>query len=66
VLSHAWEFVTDVRPEHVMKKVLYALDELCGLILRRQRFCCCGVNWKVIDRVMPGLERTELILWEVD
>lgn len=32
VLSHAWGTVTDVRPEHVMEKVLYAVDELCGLI----------------------------------
>ena len=32
VLSHAWGFVTDIKPEHVMEKVLYAIDELCGLI----------------------------------
>ena len=32
VMSHAWGFVTDVRPEHVMEKVLYATDELTGLI----------------------------------
>jgi len=32
VLSHGWGFVTDIRPEHIMEKVLYAVDELCGLI----------------------------------
>ena len=32
VLSHGWEICTDVRPEHEMEKVLYATDELTGLI----------------------------------
>ncbi len=32
VLSHGWGFVTDVKPEHPMEKVLYATDELTGLI----------------------------------
>jgi putative nucleotidyltransferase with HDIG domain len=32
VMSHAWGFVTDVKPEHPMEKVLYATDELTGLI----------------------------------
>ncbi len=32
VLSHAWGFVTDVKPEHPLEKVLYATDELTGLI----------------------------------
>ena len=32
ILSHGWGIVTDVRPEHVMEKVLYATDELTGLI----------------------------------
>ncbi|MFW6292181.1 MAG: HDIG domain-containing metalloprotein [Spirochaetota bacterium] len=32
VMSHAWGFVTDVKPEHRMEKVLYATDELTGLI----------------------------------
>ena len=32
VMSHAWGFVTDVKPEHTMEKVLYATDELTGLI----------------------------------
>ena len=32
VLSHGWEICTDVRPEHEMEKVLYATDELTGLV----------------------------------
>lgn len=32
IMSHAWGFVTDVKPEHQMEKVLYATDELTGLI----------------------------------
>ena len=32
VMSHAWEVCTDVKPEHIMEKVLYATDELTGLV----------------------------------
>lgn len=32
IMSHGYEMVTDVKPEHVMEKVLYATDELTGLI----------------------------------
>ncbi|MBN1498958.1 MAG: hydrolase [Spirochaetes bacterium] len=32
VVSHGWEICSDVKPEHVMEKVLYAADELTGLI----------------------------------
>ena len=32
VLSHAWGIFTDIEPEHYMEKVLYATDELTGLI----------------------------------
>ncbi len=32
ILSHAWGFVTDVKPEHRMEKALFATDELTGLI----------------------------------
>ncbi|MCH5324275.1 MAG: hydrolase [Eubacterium sp.] len=30
--SHGWELTVDVKPEHEMEKVLYATDELTGLI----------------------------------
>jgi len=32
ILSHGWGIVTDVEPEEEMEKVLYAIDELTGLI----------------------------------
>lgn len=32
VVSHGWGLVCDVKPEHTMEKVLYAIDELTGLI----------------------------------
>ena len=32
VLSHAWGFVTDVKPEHRMEQALFATDELTGLV----------------------------------
>jgi predicted hydrolase (HD superfamily) len=32
VVSHGFGIVTDVEPEHIMEKVLYATDELTGLI----------------------------------
>jgi len=32
IISHGWGLVTDVKPEHEMEKVLYAIDELTGLI----------------------------------
>jgi putative nucleotidyltransferase with HDIG domain len=33
VLSHAWGICTDVEPVHEMEKVLYAIDELTGLVI---------------------------------
>jgi len=32
ILSHGWGICTDVEPEHEMEKMLYAIDELTGLI----------------------------------
>lgn len=32
ILSHGWGICTDVEPEHEMEKVLFAIDELTGLI----------------------------------
>jgi predicted hydrolase (HD superfamily) len=32
VCSHGYELTVDVKPEHQMEKVLYAVDELTGLI----------------------------------
>lgn len=33
VLSHGWQIVTDVEPENLMEKTLYAIDELTGLVV---------------------------------
>lgn len=30
--SHGWNLTVDIKPEHEMEKVLYAADELTGLI----------------------------------
>src|SRR5512133_3117485 len=32
VLSHGWGLVTDVRPETLLEKTIYAIDELTGLV----------------------------------
>jgi len=32
VASHGYNITVDIKPEHVMEKVLYAIDELTGLI----------------------------------
>ena len=32
IACHAWGHYTDIKPEHLMEKVLYAADELTGLI----------------------------------
>jgi len=33
VMSHGWGIVTDVKPESLMERVLYAVDELTGLVV---------------------------------
>ncbi len=32
VMSHAWGICTEEKPEHIMEKYLYAIDELTGLV----------------------------------
>lgn len=32
VVSHGWNIVTDVKPETLLEKTLYAMDELTGLV----------------------------------
>jgi putative nucleotidyltransferase with HDIG domain len=32
VMSHGWGLVTDVKPESLLEKTLYAIDELTGLV----------------------------------
>ena len=33
VLSHGWGIVTDVKPESLLEKVLFTIDELTGLVV---------------------------------
>ena len=33
VISHGWEVVTDVKPESLLEKVLFTIDELTGLVV---------------------------------
>ena len=33
VVSHGWGICSDIKPEHIMEKVLYATDELTGLVV---------------------------------
>lgn len=30
--SHGWKLTVDIEPQHIMEKILYAVDELTGLI----------------------------------
>lgn len=32
VVSHGWGICSDTKPEHIMEKVLYTVDELTGLV----------------------------------
>ncbi len=32
VMAHAWELCTDIKPESLLEKTLYAMDELTGLV----------------------------------
>lgn len=33
IQSHGWKICTEVEPTHIMEKILFALDELSGLII---------------------------------
>ena len=33
IVSHGWQLCSDVEPQHRMEKVLYAIDELTGLVV---------------------------------
>ena len=33
VVSHGWGICSDVQPEHLMEKILFAVDELTGLVV---------------------------------
>ena len=48
VLSHGYPQCTDVRPETPLERVLYACDELSGLV-----YACCLVRPNGIDDLKP-------------
>lgn len=54
VCSHGYGIVTDIRPEHRMEKVLYAVDELTGLIGAAARMRPSG---SVMDMEVSSLKK---------
>lgn len=82
VCSHGWGLVSEVRPEHTMEKVLFATDELTGLIgaaarMRPSKSCTdmelSSLKKKFKDKKFAaGCSRdvirqgAELLGWELD
>lgn len=82
VQSHGYNLVCDIKPEHTMEKVLYAVDELTGIIgayaLMRPTKNCDGMELKSLKKKFKdkkfaaGCDRdvirsgAELLGWEVD
>ena len=54
VVSHGYGLVSDVAPEHEMEKVLFATDELTGLIGAAARMRPSG---SVMDMELPSLKK---------
>lgn len=54
VCCHGYGLVTDIRPEHTMEKVLYAVDELTGLIGAAARMRPSG---SVMDMEVSSLKK---------
>lgn len=44
VVSHGWGICSDTEPQHLMEKVLFAIDELTGLVT------AAGANREVIEK----------------
>lgn len=82
VVSHGYGLCSDVKPEHQMEKVLYACDELTGLIgaaaLMRPSKSCKDMELKSLKkkfkdkRFAAGCDRSviangaEMLGWELD
>lgn len=80
--SHGWGLVCDIRPEHEMEKVLFACDELTGLIgaaaLMRPSKSCSDMELKSLKKKFKdkkfaaGCSRdvihqgAELLNWDLD
>lgn len=54
VCSHGYGIVTDIQPEHTMEKILYAADELTGLIGAAARMRPSG---SVMDMEVSSLKK---------
>lgn len=82
IVSHGYGLCTDVKPEHTMEKVLFACDELTGLIgaaaLMRPSKSCKDMELKSLKkkfkdkRFAAGCDRdiikqgAEMLGWELD
>ena len=80
--SHGWQLTVTIAPEHEMEKVLYAVDELTGLIgavaLMRPSKSVCDLEVKTVKKkwkdkkFAAGCSRevigrgAELLGWELD
>ena len=80
--SHGWGLVCDIKPEHEMEKVLFACDELTGLIgaaaLMRPSKSCSDMELKSLKKKLKdkkfaaGCSReviqqgAELLGWDLD
>lgn len=80
--SHGWGLACDVKPEHEMEKVLFASDELTGLIgaaaLMRPSKSCGDMELKSLKKKFKDkkfaagcsreviLQGTELLGWDLD
>ena len=80
--SHGWGLVCDIKPEHKMEKVLFACDELTGLIgaaaLMRPSKSCSDMELKSLKKKFKdkkfaaGCSReviqqgAELLGWDLD
>lgn len=53
VCSHGWAICVDIKPEHEMEKLLYAADELTGLI------GAAGAHASVQERAGHGAQEPE-------
>lgn len=54
VCSHGYGICSDVKPEHIMEKVLYTIDELTGLI---NALCLMRLSKSVLDLEVKSVKK---------
>ena len=66
ICSHGYGLVSDIKPERRMEKMLYAVDELAGLVTEKS--FAAGVNRTVIANgaEMLGMDVSDLIQLTID